>query len=165
MRTVHPERLDESEQRLIAELYPSLRSFASVVRSPGDDANDLVQEALFRVLRSRGTISDLEFPAAYLRRTIIHLAQDRQRSEQRRQAAWARLDHNVAETPIYTCELDELRSLPPRMRAVLYLNAVEGWTYREIAQMIGGSEVSARVAASRGRRRVRSVLTKESADV
>ena len=165
MRTSHPERLDQDEQRLIAELYPSLRRFASVVRSPGDDANDLVQEALFRVLRSRGTIADLEFPSAYLRRTIIHLAQDRQRSEQRRRTAWARLDHDVGETPVYGCELDELRVLPPRMRAVLYLSAVEGWTYREIAQMLGGSEVSARVTASRGRRQLRSMLTREGADV
>ena len=41
--------IDPEERSLIAELYPSLRRFASTVRNPGQDGNDLVQEALLRV--------------------------------------------------------------------------------------------------------------------
>ena len=55
--------LDQTETRLIARLYPQLRSFASVVAPAGEDPNDLVQEALLRTLRT-GPLSRLDHPKA-----------------------------------------------------------------------------------------------------
>ena len=86
MRSKHPENLDERERRLIAELYPSLRRFASTVRLPGEDGNDLVQEAFLRTIRSKGSLTALDNPGAYLRRTIVNLARDQQRSEALKEA-------------------------------------------------------------------------------
>ena len=164
MRRKHPDRLDEDERRLVEELYPRLRQFASVVRPPGEDGNDLVQEAFFRVIRSRGSLIGLEHPAAYLRRTILHLAQDHVRSEKRRRRAWVRLGAEQAEVPSYSWELDQLRLVSPKSRAVLYLRVIEGWPYEDIARMLGCSQTSARVAASRGKRQLESVLSREVTD-
>jgi hypothetical protein len=50
MCSKHPENFDERERRLIEELYPSLRRVASTVRPPGQDGNDLVQEAFLRTI-------------------------------------------------------------------------------------------------------------------
>ena len=164
MRRKHPDRLDEGERRLVEELYPSLRRFASAVRPPGEDGNDLVQEAFFRVLRSRGTLTGLEHPAAYLRRTILNLALDHQRSERRRREAWVRLGREQAEVPAYSWELEELRLGSPKSRAVLYLRVIEGWPYEDIARMLECSQTSARVAALRGRRQLEAALAEEVAD-
>jgi RNA polymerase sigma-70 factor (ECF subfamily) len=164
LRRRHPDQLDEEERRLVEELYPSLRRFASAVRPPWEDGNDLVQEAFLRVIRSRGAISSLEHPGAYLRRTILHLALDHQRSEQRRRRAWVKLGREQAEAPAYPWELEELRLVSPKSRAVLYLRVIEGWPYEEIARMLGCSAVSARVAASRGRQQLESALSKEVTD-
>lgn len=164
MRRRHPDQLDDGERLLVEELYPSLRRFASAVRPPGVDGNDLVQEALFRVIRSRGSLSGLDHPGAYLRRTILHLAQDHQRSEHRRRRAWVTLGAEQGEVPAYSWELEELRLVSPKSRAVLYLRIIEGWPYEDISRMLGCSQVSARVAASRGRRQLRSVVTKEATD-
>lgn len=56
--------LPDGEHQLIAELYPSLRRFASAVRPPGEDGNDLVQEALLRTLRSKVSLMGLDNPGA-----------------------------------------------------------------------------------------------------
>lgn len=58
----HREKLGDGERQLIAELYPSLRRFASAVRPPGEDGNDLVQEALLRTLRSKGSWPNSKTP-------------------------------------------------------------------------------------------------------
>lgn len=164
MRRKHPDRLDEDERKLVEELYPSLRRFASAVRPPGEDGNDLVQDAFLRVIRTRGSLSGLDHPAAYLRRTILHLAQDHQRSERRRRRAWVKLGCEQAEVPAYSWELEELRLVSPKARAVLYLRIIEGWPYEDIARMLGCSQTSARVAASRGRQQLESVLSEGVSD-
>jgi RNA polymerase sigma-70 factor (ECF subfamily) len=160
----HPAQLNDDERLLVEELYPSLRRFASAVRPPGEDGNDLVQEALLRAIRGRGSLTELDHPGAYLRRTILHLAQDHQRSENRRRRAWVRLGAERAEVPAYSWDLEELRLVSPKSRAVLYLRIIEGWPYAEIARTLGCSEVSARKAASRGKRQLRSALVKEADD-
>ena len=164
MRRGRPDRLDEDERGLVEELYPSLRRFASAVRPPGVDANDLVQDALLRVLRNRGSLTGLDHPGAYLRRTILHLAQDHQRSERRRYRAWVKLGSEQAGVPAYSWELEELRLVSPKSRAVLYLRIMEGWPYEDIARMLGCSQSSARVAASRGKHQLESVLSREVSD-
>jgi RNA polymerase sigma-70 factor (ECF subfamily) len=60
--------------------------------------------------------------------------------------------------------LEELRLVSPKSRAVLYLRIIEGWTYEDIARMLGCSPVSTRVAATRGRQQLKSVLSKEVSD-
>jgi RNA polymerase sigma-70 factor (ECF subfamily) len=164
MRSQHPEKLDEGEQRLIEELYPSLRRFASAVRLPGEDGNDLVQEAFLRTIRSKDSLMALDNPGAYLRRVILNLARDRQRSEARRRAAWSKMGPPSREVSHYSWELEELRSVSPKSRAVLYLRIIEGWPYADIGKMLGCSQVSARVAASRGKRQLEAVLSKEVRD-
>lgn len=164
MRIEHPTKLDDDEHRLIAELYPSLRRFASAVRPPGEDGNDLVQEALLRTLRSKGSLMGLDNPGAYVRRTIVNLAKTHQRSEERRRNAWSKLGPETHDIPSYSWELEELRMVPPKSRAVLYLRIIEGWPYSDIGEMLGCSQVSARVAASRGKRQLEAALSKEVRD-
>lgn len=164
MHTQRSGTLNDREQKLIAELYPSLRRFASAVRPPGEDGNDLVQEALLRTLRRKGSLTGLDNPGAYVRRTIANLAKDQQRSEVRRRTAWSKLGTETHESPHYSWELEELRTVAPKSRAVLYLRIIEGWPYADIGEMLGCSQVSARVAASRGKRQLEAALSKEVRD-
>lgn len=152
-----------SERELIEELYPALRRFASTVRPPGMDGNDLVQEALLRAL-NKGPLTDLEHPAAYVRKIIYHLAIDQTRSQARRRRALARLGAPEPQAPSYSWDLEELRQVSPKARAVLFLHTIEGRPYDEVASLLGCSQVSARVAASRGRRQLESLFGEEVRD-
>ena len=68
------------------------------------------------------------------------------------------------ERPVYSWDVEELLAVPPKARAILYLRIIEGRPFEEIADLLGCSQVSARAAASRARRRLRSLLTEEVRD-
>jgi RNA polymerase sigma-70 factor (ECF subfamily) len=164
LKTRQPAGVDTDERDLIKDLYPSLRRFASMVRAPGEDGNDLVQEALVRTLRRKGSLIDIENPGAYLRRTILNLARSNRRRDTRQRQALARLGTPENAQPTYQWDLEELRLVPPKARAVLYLRIIEGRSHEEIAGLLGCSHVSVRVAASRGRRQLEALLSKEVRD-
>jgi RNA polymerase sigma factor (sigma-70 family) len=153
----------QTDDDLIRDLYPGLRRFASVVAPPDEDPNDLVQSVLCRVLRSR-SLTELEHPGAYLRRAILNEATTRRRSFARRWRALARLGPPDSPPTTYEWDVEELLQLPPKERAVLYLNVIEGRPFDEISEMIGGSAASLRMTATRARRRLRGLLDGEVDD-
>lgn len=151
------------ERALIHELYPSLRRFAAVVGPAEVEPDDLVQEALLRVLE-RGSLGKLNNPTAYLRRTMFNLASNHRRRMGRNRRALHRVVVPDSYVPSYPSDVAELLRLTPRARAVLYLVSVEGRSFAEVAEVLDCSETSARAAASRGRRKLRSVLSEEAQD-
>lgn len=162
MRTRQAGTMQEGDCELIRELYPSLRRFAAVVRPPEVEADDLLQEALYQALR-RGPLNRLANPTAYLRRAMSNLAANHRRSLGRRRLALARCGTGEDFAPVYPSDVAELLRLPPRSRAALYMRAVEGRSYPEIAECPGCSEAAARAVEGRARRRLRAALNEEEA--
>lgn len=153
-------QLDE-ESRLFADLYGSLRRFAAVVGPIEMDPDDLLQEAVARVLQ-RCRLTDLDEPGAYLRKTMVNLASNHRRSFARERRALARLGRSAEPLgDAYPSDLNGLLDLPPRERAVLYLSEVEGYRYAEIGELLGCSEAAARKRAMRGRRRLHAQVLGE----
>lgn len=153
-------RIAETDQALVRELYAPLRRFAAVVGPAEIDPDDLVQEAFLNALE-RGSLGDLDRPGAYLRRTVFNVASNHRRRFVRRRRALVRITAREAYVPDYPSDVHELLRLNPMARAVLYLSSVEGRTFAEVAELLGCSEGSARAAASRGRRKLRRVLSEE----
>lgn len=151
------------ESRLFSQLYPGLRRFAAVVGPIEVDPDDLLQEAIARVLRHH-RLTELNEPGPYLRRTIVNLAANQRRQFARMHRALGRLQAGVtpARDP-YPSDLAELMELSPCERAVLYLAEVDGYRYAEIGRMLGCSEVAARKRALRARRRLHAVIVREVA--
>jgi RNA polymerase sigma-70 factor (ECF subfamily) len=162
MGPTHQQRLDEKEIQLIADLYPSLRRFASVVCPLEEDPNDLVQDALERTLR-RGRLSRLDHPAAYLKRAVFNLAVSSRRHHTTRRGVLERL-RPESTPPTYSWDVEELFCVSAKARAVLYLNIIEGRPFAEIGELLGCSDASARAVASRARRRLRRLLSEEVND-
>lgn len=155
-------RVELGEWRIVEELYPSLRRFAAVVAPADLEPDDLLQQALVSVLRKR-CFSDLDHPAAYLRKTILNAAHAHNRGRGRWRKAMAKYaaSADAFASPGYPSDLDELLRLPPRERAALYLHEVEGYRFSEIGPMLGCSEGAARKASSRGRKDLSRVLRTE----
>jgi DNA-directed RNA polymerase specialized sigma24 family protein len=148
---------------LFAQLYPSLRRLAAVVRPPEEDPDDLVQEALVRALALR-PLAEFDDAGAYLRTAIVRLASTHRRRLGRQRRAYQRLVAGGDGHADYPSDLDDLRRLGVRDRAVLYLSLVEGRPYWEIANALGSSEEAVRARASRALRRLRTDLRQEIAD-
>jgi DNA-directed RNA polymerase specialized sigma24 family protein len=151
------------ESRIFAGCYPALRRFAAVV-GPGEcDPDDLVQEAVARVLKHH-RLDELDEPVAYLRRTILNLASNERRAFSIRRRALSRLaPDGGSRTDDYPSDLGDLEHLSAAERAVLYLSEVEGYRFAEIGRMLDCSEAAARKRAMNGRRHLYSALTEEVA--
>ncbi|MDX1468485.1 MAG: sigma-70 family RNA polymerase sigma factor [Acidimicrobiia bacterium] len=161
-RVTHPERLAEADRALIDALYPSLRRYAAVVGSSDIEPDDLVQEAFYRVLR-RGGLTDLANPGAYMRRTIVNIASNERRRLGGLRRILPRLAEEVTVDDADPFDVEEVFNLRPRDRAVLYLSAVEGYSYAEVGEAVGVTEAAARQIASRARRKLRRLFGEEGA--
>jgi RNA polymerase sigma factor (sigma-70 family) len=155
--------VSEADRDLIRDLYPSLCRFAAVVASSDVEPEDLVQEALYRALR-RGAISDLEFPTAYLRRTILNLVFNERRRAGRLRSALSRANPDVGSSDEYPSDVSVLMRLAPAARAVVFLREIEGRSYAEVAEVMGCRESTARATAAKARRALRDLLSEEVRD-
>lgn len=151
------------ESQLFEQLYPPLRRFAAVVAPREVDPDDLLQEAVARVL-TKHRLTELNQPGAYLRRTMVNLASNHRRHLARTRRAISRLGASADPGPdVYPSDVADLLRLPPRERAVLYLSEVEGYRYAEIGSMLDCTEAAARKRALRARRRLQAALVGEVA--
>ena len=154
------QRVGEGDRDVIRDLYPSLCRFAAIVAPPEIEPEDLVQESLYRALR-RGSLVELEHPTAYLRRAILNLASNQRRTAGRLRRALTRMNPEAGSNDCYPSDVQDLLTLPPQARAVVFMREVEGRSYAEIATAIGCREATARATAARGRRRLRELLSEE----
>ena len=135
-------RTEPEEWRIVEALYASLRRFAAVVAPADLEPDDLLQEALVSVLR-RHSLSDLDHPAAYMRKTILNAARLHNRGRGRWRKAMTTYAASATgfTSPGYPSDLDELLRLPPRERAALYLHEVEGyrfaWSFTPCQELAG----------------------------
>lgn len=128
------------------------------------EAEDAVQDLYERLWRRRLLLRRSGFRSLVMT-AIRNAALDRLRERERRRCE--SVDEAVAEL----VEMDERRDevalikriiarLPEREREVIHLRDVEGMAFEDIAQVVGCSEVAARMAHSRARQKVKDEFSK-----
>lgn len=138
----------EFEERLAACGPLAFRIARGVLRNTAD-AEDVAQEALLRAYKSFHRLRDRNRFSGWLVRISFRLALDRLRSAKRRErrdALWSQPAHlpppataeDVAASNQFQGHLESaLEELPEKLRLVLLLSAMDGYTIEEIAGMIG----------------------------
>jgi RNA polymerase sigma-70 factor, ECF subfamily len=138
----------EFEERL-AECGPLAYRVARGVLRNTADAEDVAQEALLRAYKSFDRLRKRSRFRGWLVRISFRLALDRLRSAKRREqrdTLWAQPAHlpppvtaeDVAASNQFQGHLDRaLEELPEKLRLVLLLSAMDGYTIEEIASMVG----------------------------
>lgn len=135
---------DPFEQQLVAML-PRLRRFAHGLCRDSAEADDLVQQAAERALRSRGQWQAGTRLDSWLYRIVRNLWIDLGRSRTRRLKHEAPPDEaaEVADpgpSPEAALELGQamaaLQRLPEEQREVVMLILVEGFGYRETSELL-----------------------------
>lgn len=151
---------------LQAEHGSALYDFARHQGLTDDQAADAVQEALLRLWRELRRGVSIERPAAWIYRTVYHLAMAQHRW--RRQVALLlpriaprRPDYAGPEASDRLSVWAAVDDLPPRQRQVLYLHYAADLTFEDIAGILGISASAARTHASRGMASLRIALTQE----
>ncbi len=124
------------------------------------DADDIVQEAFLRMLRTNLESEGEERWRRYLYRIASNLIVDRWRRGKFEQGV-ATMHEPAVPAPHYEDDatvakiFDELK---PRERALLWLAYVEGESHEEIAASLGIGRRGVRVLLFRARRRLRDLL-------
>ena len=133
-------------ERDLTELLPRLRRFAHALSRNGADADDLTQSTLERALRSReqwqpGTRLD-----SWLYRIMRNLWIDTSRARMRKEKNEASEEEaqSVGDDPRGAMEaaielkraMAAMERLPDEQREVVALILIEGFGYREVAEML-----------------------------
>jgi len=138
----------EFEERL-AECGPLAYRVARGVLRNSADAEDVAQEALLRAYKSFDRLRDRSRFRGWLVRISFRLALDRLRSAKRgeqRDTLWSQPENlpppataeDVAASSQFQAHLDRaLEELPEKLRLVLLLSAMDGYTIEEIAAVVG----------------------------
>jgi RNA polymerase sigma-70 factor (sigma-E family) len=157
--------MDDFNDFVAGNLEHLLRT-AYVITWDAGEAEDLVQECLFKVARRWPRVRKMAQPRAYARRILVNLALDDSRSRARRRG-------ELDASPVATEEpsrdllvglesrselLDALAGLTPRQRAVLVLRYVNDLTEAQTAKVLGCSPGTVKSNTSRGLARLREVL-------
>lgn len=152
-----------------AEFRGLMSSIAYRMTGSVAEAEDLVQEAFFRLERARQSGVVVESPKSYLAATTTRLAIDHMRSARVRRESYVGtwfpepIVGDLRESPDQMAELSDslsmaflvlLESLSPVERAVFLLREVFDYDYTEIAQIVDKSEVNCRQIFGRARQHI-----------
>lgn len=159
---------------LVGMYWERAYRFAAMVTRNDQEAADIAQEALLKVLRhiDRFDASQGSFES-WLWRIVLNTARDAGRAAARRQALLDRLrslgraglPSDAEALALRRLEdrqlLAAVRRLPKHPRTVIALRFGAGLSYREVGHHMGINEAAALMATRRALSTLRSVITKE----
>jgi RNA polymerase sigma factor (sigma-70 family) len=153
---------------LFDEVYPPLFRYCHRLTGDPDHADDLAQEAFFRLL-DRGPRGPAHGLRVWMFKVATNLIRDAARqADTRRRIMAGSAPPDPVPGPDAGLERDEkirgvraaLDRLPPRDREVLLLRQ-EGFSYKEIARVVNVSPTSVGTLLARALQRFESVYAKE----
>jgi len=140
-----------------------------LARTTGDDrlADDLLQEAFYRFLRTRTTFENDDHRRHYLFRIATNLVRDHRRrprkDDGRMDEALEGLavdeDANVGDRAVQRIDLTRaMGRLKKRERSLLWLAYAQGFSHEEIAGLLGLKTASLKALLHRARKRLVALL-------
>jgi RNA polymerase sigma-70 factor (sigma-E family) len=157
---------------------PRLMGAALSLTGHRQDAEDLLQETLAKVILKWSSVSHADSPDAYVRRAMVNTFISGRRRKSSREvvshdvvtAEWRVGGHGGDDGhDTHLAARDHmwqlLATLPPRQRAVLVLRYYDDLPDAQIAEVLGCSAVSVRVAAHRAMGILRDALAAAPAEV
>jgi RNA polymerase sigma-70 factor (sigma-E family) len=154
----------EFDQFVATHVDDLLRTAYLIVWDDGE-AEDLVQECLFKVARRWPRVRRMDQPRAYARKILVNLALDgaRRRAQRRRELEPEAPAGLIAADPLPALEaraelIQALGQLQERQRAVIVLRYFNDLTEAQVAEVLGCSPGTVKSSASRGLARLREAL-------
>lgn len=159
----------------LTHMIGSLRRYATALVGNRDEADDLVQECLTKVLArasAAGELDGIRNLKAYLFTVLHHAYVDHVSARARsrnvvsvRDVYW---QLSVSPSQSDHMELNDLQKalygIPPAHREVILLVGLEGFSYKEAASVLGVPVGTVMSRLSRGRERLRRSLQDEPAE-
>lgn len=135
-----------------------LRAAFSVLHTTAD-AEDAVQEAFLRLMTKAPVFRDGEHEKAWLLRVTINIARNMRRVRSR--IADQEPEADIADTPVEGDLLRLVMALPEKYSTVIHLYYYEGYTIKEIADILSIPPATAGTRLARARAMLRTMLEGE----
>lgn len=147
-----------------------MKSVAANLLGNAADAEDAVQESFLKIYRGAASFRGAARFSTWIYRVLVNCCYDMLRKKRRRPieaAAEARASREEAE---FAAPADDhplrlsleacVRELDPRRRAAFVLFEVEGFTHREVGDVLGVPEGTSRAILFEARRELQRLLTR-----
>ncbi|MBL6457292.1 sigma-70 family RNA polymerase sigma factor [Belnapia sp. T6] len=159
--------MDRALRTALAQLLPELRAFARYLAGSRAEADDLVQEAVLRTLRSLdGRSEGVDLRAwclAVVRNTFHEQLRSRRREQRLAEAAPDPETPAEQEVPGRMRDLTRaLGALPPLLREAVILVGAQGLSHQEAAEICAVPVGTMKARVSRARRLLAEALEKEA---
>ncbi|MFF0339885.1 SigE family RNA polymerase sigma factor [Kribbella sp. NPDC004875] len=160
---------DREFVEFVEEAGEALRRTAFLVVGDRHRADDVVQDALYKLYLAWPKVRRVGNPFAYARRIVVNAAYDGRRRPWRREVAIADVPDQVDLDDFANghAERDEvleaLRSLGPRQRACVVLRYYEDLSVEQTAEILGCSEGTVKSQAARGLDTLRRAIDRRRA--
>ncbi|MFB6721577.1 SigE family RNA polymerase sigma factor [Kribbella sp. NPDC056345] len=157
---------DQAFVEFVETANPSLRRTAYLISGDRHKADDIVQDALYKLYLHWPKVNRVGNPFAYARRMVVNAAYDGGRRPWRREVTIAAVpDQPVTEdfTAGHASRdevLEALRTLAPRQRACVVLRYYEDLSIEQTAEVLGCSEGTVKSQAARGLDTLRKAMTR-----
>ncbi|HEX6609390.1 MAG TPA: sigma-70 family RNA polymerase sigma factor [Hyphomicrobiaceae bacterium] len=169
------QRAQEGDPLAMRDIYRlhAPRVYAVVKRLAGDEqlAEDWAQEAWVRIFRALGSFRGEARFTTWLHRIAVNSALHGRRWRERRvRHETPMLETTTAnakpENPLLRLRLEQaMQLIPERMRQVLVLHDIEGYTHEEIAEFLGVTAGTSKSQLFKARARMREQLRPASEPV
>lgn len=150
-----------------------LYRFALRLTGDATEAQDVVQEVFIKVWNRKDELDGIENMEAWCMKITRNLAYDKLKSKHHRQtdSLPEGLHMEADENPYTTTETQDMMasirqlmtSLPEKQRQIMQLRDIEGYTYKEIGEIMDLDMNQVKVNLFRARKHVRVNLTKLTA--
>jgi RNA polymerase sigma-70 factor (sigma-E family) len=150
-------------ERFVADNGNGLLRTAYLMAGDLHEAEDLVQETLFKVASKWPRVRRMENPVAYTRRILVNQALHGRAKRSRNRAELTATPppetaSNAAHLDIHDELFDALAALPPRQRAALVLRYLLDLPEAEVASALGCSLGTVKSSTSRALTRLEETL-------
>lgn len=155
--------MDEFQARRLVSLYADmiLRISYQYLKQTCD-AEDICQTVFLKYLTSAPAFDSPEHEKAWIIRTAINTCKDHLKSAFFRRTVPLEEAAAVAAPQAPQIQLlDAMKDLPENQRISIYLYYYEDYSAREIGQLLRKSEHTVNQYLSRGRRKLREILSEE----
>jgi len=158
----------DAQEQLYRKYFPKMFGMCLRYVHNEDEAIDIVNSGFLKVFRKIDSFQHQGSFDSWVRRIVFNTLQDylKRHSKYRENIYHTMPEHvsvkSQALSRLYAQDLYRLiDSLPPRMRTVFEMFAIEGYSHREISQKLNISEGTSKWMVSDARARIQKLLKKQ----
>lgn len=155
--------MTDSEKEYFSTLYDthakSVYGVALMYLKNREDAEETVSETFIKIMQTKPSFENDAHARAYLIRTAVNICKNLLKS------SWRSKVVHDGDVMLYMATeeeesiMEEVLRLPPKYRVALYMHYYEGYKAQEIADMLGISLSAVLSRLSRGRSKLKDILT------